>query len=156
MCTKRRSARRLTIWRDKECRPRSEQVFGCFGGPFVANMSRNPTFVSPFHRSHCLAAAAQAGKAKLTHPGKAILAGKDTFIHLSLCRLLILLHNSGSVHYSVLLRCNNANHCHCDNTIYNTGLYFYFCSGSQFVARYFDTIACLLYRACHGRQRELC
>lgn len=32
-------------------------------------------FGSPFHRPHCLAAAAPAGKAKLTHPGKAILAG---------------------------------------------------------------------------------
>lgn len=32
-------------------------------------------FVNPFHRPHCLAAAAPAGKAKLTHPGKAILAG---------------------------------------------------------------------------------
>ncbi|MBN3298898.1 TXTP protein, partial [Amia calva] len=38
-------------------------------------MSGNPVFVSPFHRPHCLAAAAPAGKAKLTHPGKAILAG---------------------------------------------------------------------------------
>lgn len=32
-------------------------------------------FGSPFLRPHCLAAAAPAGKAKLTHPGKAILAG---------------------------------------------------------------------------------
>ncbi|XP_072289696.1 tricarboxylate transport protein B, mitochondrial [Eucyclogobius newberryi] len=32
-------------------------------------------FTSPFHRPRCLAAAAPAGKAKLTHPGKAILAG---------------------------------------------------------------------------------
>ena len=32
--------------------------------------------VAPFHRNRCLAAAAPAGKAKLTHPGKAILAGK--------------------------------------------------------------------------------
>uniref|UniRef100_A0A8C6WGV3 Si:dkey-178e17.1 n=1 Tax=Neogobius melanostomus TaxID=47308 RepID=A0A8C6WGV3_9GOBI len=32
-------------------------------------------FGSPFHRPRCLAAAAPAGKAKLTHPGKAILAG---------------------------------------------------------------------------------
>lgn len=32
-------------------------------------------FGSPFHRPRCLAAAAAAGKAKLTHPGKAILAG---------------------------------------------------------------------------------
>ncbi|CAB1322089.1 unnamed protein product, partial [Coregonus sp. 'balchen'] len=31
--------------------------------------------VSPFHRPRCLAAAAPGGKAKLTHPGKAILAG---------------------------------------------------------------------------------
>ncbi|KAL7986810.1 hypothetical protein Chor_013093 [Crotalus horridus] len=31
-------------------------------------------FVSPFARPRCLAAAAPAGKAKLTHPGKAILA----------------------------------------------------------------------------------
>ncbi|KAJ8338785.1 hypothetical protein SKAU_G00355710 [Synaphobranchus kaupii] len=38
-------------------------------------MSGSPIFVSPFHRPHCLAAAAPAGKAKLTHPGKAILAG---------------------------------------------------------------------------------
>lgn len=35
-------------------------------------------FVSPFHRPRCLAAAAPEGKAKLTHPGKAILAGKFT------------------------------------------------------------------------------
>ncbi|KAL0965737.1 hypothetical protein UPYG_G00285070 [Umbra pygmaea] len=38
-------------------------------------MSSKHTFVNPFHRPHCLAAAAPAGKAKLTHPGKAILAG---------------------------------------------------------------------------------
>ncbi|KAG9335720.1 hypothetical protein JZ751_004255 [Albula glossodonta] len=38
-------------------------------------MSGNPKFVNPFHRPHCLAAAAPAGQAKLTHPGKAILAG---------------------------------------------------------------------------------
>ncbi|KAL6458663.1 hypothetical protein MHYP_G00321350 [Metynnis hypsauchen] len=31
--------------------------------------------VAPFHRNRCAAAAAPAGKAKLTHPGKAILAG---------------------------------------------------------------------------------
>jgi len=39
-------------------------------------MSVNPKFVSPFHRPHFLSAAAPAGQAKLTHPGKAILAGK--------------------------------------------------------------------------------
>lgn len=40
-------------------------------------MSERPAFASPFHRPQCLAAAAApAGKAKLTHPGKAILAGK--------------------------------------------------------------------------------
>nr|XP_054587608.1 tricarboxylate transport protein B, mitochondrial isoform X1 [Nothobranchius furzeri] len=33
------------------------------------------TFFSPFSRPRCLAAAAPAGRAKLTHPGKAILAG---------------------------------------------------------------------------------
>uniref|UniRef100_A0AAR2LPY6 Uncharacterized protein n=1 Tax=Pygocentrus nattereri TaxID=42514 RepID=A0AAR2LPY6_PYGNA len=38
-------------------------------------MSGEAKFVSPFHRPHCLSAAAPAGKAKLTHPGKAILAG---------------------------------------------------------------------------------
>ncbi|TRY53995.1 hypothetical protein DNTS_015550 [Danionella cerebrum] len=38
-------------------------------------MSVNPKFVSPFHRPHFLSAAAPAGQAKLTHPGKAILAG---------------------------------------------------------------------------------
>ncbi|KAI1901127.1 hypothetical protein AGOR_G00057000 [Albula goreensis] len=39
-------------------------------------MPGNPTFLNPFiSRPHCLAAAAPAGKAKLTHPGKAILAG---------------------------------------------------------------------------------
>ncbi|XP_032395078.1 tricarboxylate transport protein B, mitochondrial [Etheostoma spectabile] len=39
-------------------------------------MSGQPRFVSPFFRPQCLAAAAPAaGKAKLTHPGKAILAG---------------------------------------------------------------------------------
>lgn len=40
-------------------------------------MSGQPRFVSPFYRPQCLAAAAPAGKAKLTHPGKAILAGKE-------------------------------------------------------------------------------
>lgn len=39
-------------------------------------MSENVRFVSPFNRPRALAAAAPAGKAKLTHPGKAILAGK--------------------------------------------------------------------------------
>ncbi|XP_051777085.1 LOW QUALITY PROTEIN: tricarboxylate transport protein B, mitochondrial [Erpetoichthys calabaricus] len=39
-------------------------------------MASNRTFRSPFYRPQCLAAAAPAGKAKLTHPGKAILAGK--------------------------------------------------------------------------------
>ncbi|XP_061732135.1 tricarboxylate transport protein B, mitochondrial isoform X1 [Nerophis ophidion] len=39
-------------------------------------MSGHSSFVNPFHsRRHSLAAAAPAGKAKLTHPGKAILAG---------------------------------------------------------------------------------
>nr|XP_023688047.1 tricarboxylate transport protein, mitochondrial [Paramormyrops kingsleyae] len=38
-------------------------------------MSGNPVFVSRFHRPQCLAAAAPGEKAKLTHPGKAILAG---------------------------------------------------------------------------------
>ncbi|KAI4816278.1 hypothetical protein KUCAC02_008610 [Chaenocephalus aceratus] len=38
-------------------------------------MSVQPRFVSPFYRPRCLAAAAPAGKAKLTHPGKAIMAG---------------------------------------------------------------------------------
>ncbi|XP_033902537.2 tricarboxylate transport protein B, mitochondrial [Acipenser ruthenus] len=38
-------------------------------------MSGPQTCASPFHRPHCLAAAAPAGKTKLTHPGKAILAG---------------------------------------------------------------------------------
>lgn len=42
-------------------------------------MFGQPGFVSPFHRPRCLAAAAPAtGKAKLTHPGKAILAGKES------------------------------------------------------------------------------
>lgn len=44
-------------------------------GRGTAVMSGQNTFVSPFHRPQCLAAAAPAGKAKLTHPGKAILAG---------------------------------------------------------------------------------
>lgn len=39
-------------------------------------MQDKGTFISPFSRPRCLAAAAPAGKAKLTHPGKAILAGK--------------------------------------------------------------------------------
>lgn len=39
-------------------------------------MQDKGTFISPFPRPRCLAAAAPAGKAKLTHPGKAILAGK--------------------------------------------------------------------------------
>ncbi|XP_056137842.1 tricarboxylate transport protein B, mitochondrial [Lampris incognitus] len=39
-------------------------------------MHGTDTFVSPFHRPRCLAAATAAGgKTKLTHPGKAILAG---------------------------------------------------------------------------------
>ncbi|XP_076005643.1 tricarboxylate transport protein B, mitochondrial [Genypterus blacodes] len=38
-------------------------------------MQRRSPSVSPFPRPPCLAAAAPAGKAKLTHPGKAILAG---------------------------------------------------------------------------------
>ena len=38
------------------------------------------SFSSPFFRPRCLAAAAPSGKAKLTHPGKAILAGKLTMI----------------------------------------------------------------------------
>ena len=41
-------------------------------------MSGQPRFVSPFHRPQCLAAAAPAGNAKFTHPGKAILAGKKS------------------------------------------------------------------------------
>lgn len=44
-------------------------------------MQGKGTFISPFHRPRCLAAAAPAGKAKLTHPGKAILAGKRITIH---------------------------------------------------------------------------
>lgn len=42
-------------------------------------MSVNPNFVSPFHRPRCLSAAAPAGK--LTHPGKAILAGEFLSVH---------------------------------------------------------------------------
>ncbi|XP_064839885.1 tricarboxylate transport protein B, mitochondrial-like [Oncorhynchus masou masou] len=38
-------------------------------------MEGNRKLISPFHRPRCLAAAAPGGKAKLTHPGKAILAG---------------------------------------------------------------------------------
>ncbi|XP_034026620.1 tricarboxylate transport protein B, mitochondrial [Thalassophryne amazonica] len=38
-------------------------------------MERRGAFVTPFPRPRCLAAAAPAEKAKLTHPGKAILAG---------------------------------------------------------------------------------
>ncbi|XP_020318945.1 tricarboxylate transport protein B, mitochondrial-like [Oncorhynchus kisutch] len=38
-------------------------------------MEGNRKLISPFHRTRCLAAAAPGGKAKLTHPGKAILAG---------------------------------------------------------------------------------
>ncbi|KAM4578653.1 tricarboxylate transport protein B, mitochondrial [Fundulus diaphanus] len=38
-------------------------------------MQDKGAFVSPFCRPRCLAAAAPAGRAKLTHPGKAILAG---------------------------------------------------------------------------------
>ncbi|KAL4609633.1 tricarboxylate transport protein, mitochondrial [Arapaima gigas] len=41
----------------------------------IENMCGKQTFVSPFHRPRCLAAAAPTGKTKLTHPGKAILAG---------------------------------------------------------------------------------
>lgn len=43
---------------------------------FPVIMQGRGTFISPFPRPRCLAAAAPAGKAKLTHPGKAILAGK--------------------------------------------------------------------------------
>lgn len=43
-------------------------------------MQDKGTFISPFLRPRCLAAAAPAGKAKLTHPGKAILAGKFLLI----------------------------------------------------------------------------
>jgi len=43
-------------------------------------MSGLPGFVNPFPRPRCLAAAAAPlGKAKLTHPGKAIMAGKHKF-----------------------------------------------------------------------------
>ena len=50
-------------------------------GRWTAVMSGQPRFVSPFHRPRCLAAAAApAGKAKLTHPGKAILAGKEVCV----------------------------------------------------------------------------
>lgn len=45
-------------------------------------MSPQPGFVNPFYRPQCLAAAAPAGKAKLTHPGKAILAGRGKFVLL--------------------------------------------------------------------------
>ncbi|XP_007563621.1 tricarboxylate transport protein, mitochondrial [Poecilia latipinna] len=38
-------------------------------------MQDKGAFFSPFCRPRCLAAAAPAGRAKLTHPGKAILAG---------------------------------------------------------------------------------
>lgn len=47
-------------------------------GRGIAVMSGQPGFVSPFHRPQCLAAAAPAGKATFTHPGKAILAGKKS------------------------------------------------------------------------------
>ncbi|KAK1892778.1 Tricarboxylate transport protein mitochondrial [Dissostichus eleginoides] len=40
-------------------------------------MQGRGTFISPFPRPRCLAAAAPAGKAKLTHPGKAILAATE-------------------------------------------------------------------------------
>lgn len=43
-------------------------------------MSGQRRFVSPFYRPQCLAAAAPAGKAKLTHPGKAILAGREVWL----------------------------------------------------------------------------
>lgn len=45
-------------------------------------MSGQPRFVNPFYRPQCLAAAAPAGKAKLTHPGKAILAGKKVCVRV--------------------------------------------------------------------------
>ncbi len=47
---------------------------------FPVVMQDKSTFISPFPRPRCLAAAAPAGKAKLTHPGKAILAGKFIII----------------------------------------------------------------------------
>lgn len=62
-------------------------------------MSGQPRFVNPFYRPQCLAAAAPAGKAKLTHPGKAILAGKEVcvrvgseFLHRRSCTQRRLLH----------------------------------------------------------------
>lgn len=54
-------------------------------GQSIAVMSGQPRFVNPFHRPQCLAAAAPAGKAKLTHPGKAILAGKKVCARRGAC-----------------------------------------------------------------------
>lgn len=60
-------------------------------------MSGQPRFVNPFHsRTHSLAAAAAAaapaGKAKLTHPGKAILAGNNSAVHASVKARLLCAH----------------------------------------------------------------
>lgn len=51
-----------------------------FFADFTVIMQDRGLFISPFLRPRCLAAAAPAGKAKLTHPGKAILAGKFIFV----------------------------------------------------------------------------
>ena len=67
---------------------------------FLETMQGKGTFISPFHRPRCLAAAAApAGKAKLTHPGKAILAGKFITIGLTEESELVKmsLRNSGLV-----------------------------------------------------------
>lgn len=45
-------------------------------------MQDKGAFFSPLCRPRCLAAAAPAGRAKLTHPGKAILAGE----FMAICR----------------------------------------------------------------------
>lgn len=77
-------------------------------------MSSQPGFVNPFHRPRCLAAAAPAGKAKLTHPGKAILAGTQSFV-VVVCLLLLFWPRLQTCSLNVLL--SNRRVCVCADVI---------------------------------------
>lgn len=81
--TKHQSALRPEGWLGLVCgnraRPTKEKRKNKLASA-IANMPGEARFVNPFHRPQCLAAAAPAGKAKLTHPGKAILAGKEVLL----------------------------------------------------------------------------
>lgn len=69
----------LATWKTN-CKPHQTGSFSSSSLAFTArspvNMQDKGTLISPFITPRCLAAAAPAGRAKLTHPGKAILAGK--------------------------------------------------------------------------------